>query len=906
MIKRIISLIFLIAVPLLSQPNWQPVQNQQYNMQVIGYLYWDEVKSNNSNDIIGAFVGEECRGIANPQAIPGSEGIFFLTITSNIQNGEIVIIKAFNSNENHIDEIVDSLIFQSALEIGSFDTPADFYAKLPILLPLAPELTSPTNSSINISLTPNLDWNSSSDAESYELQVSESEQFTSSVINQNGLTNTEYSVPTSALSYSKKYYWRVRAVNTAGNSDWSTVWNFTTEAEPIPIPSVPQLVAPADNDTNISLTPILDWNSSSDAVTYELQVSTSEQFGSTVLSQSELTATEYNVEASVLSYSTEYFWRVRAVNTTGNSGWSTVWKFTTAAEPIPLPGVPQLVAPADNATNISLTPTLNWNSSSNAVSFELQVSASEQFVSTVLSQSDLTATEYNVAASVLSYSTEYFWRVRAVNTTGNSAWSTVWSFTTEDEPIPLPGVPQLVAPANNATNISLIPIFDWNSSPDAVTYELQVSESDQFTSTIINQSGLTNTEYSVSASVLNYSTEYHWRVRAVNTTGNSDWSTVWNFTVIDFINSPSNLEGTVQPGKINLTWEDKSNNENYFIIEREKAGLRSFEIIDSVQANVTNYSDELIESNTNYSYRVKAVNDNVESGYTNTLNILSFNTNIIAPASLTAVQLSPGILTVNIMWSIESDNHSGFILERKENESSYLPIAELGETVNEYEDNEIEFGKNYTYRIKAHLDNLYFSDYSNTAVVEVVIPVELTMFSSIQDDDNIILTWETASELNNLGFEVQTLVNNIWEKIGFVEGNGTTTEIHQYSFNHKIRNLRQENVKFRLMQIDYDGSFIITEAIEQNIQPFTYELLQNYPNPFNPSTTIEFSTIEKQLVTLEVFNILGQSIEILLNNEIDGGFHKVQFNGYNLPSGVYYFRLTAGDFVSTKKMLLIK
>ncbi|MBZ0184489.1 MAG: T9SS type A sorting domain-containing protein [Melioribacteraceae bacterium] len=805
MIKRIISLIFLIAVPLLSQPNWQPVQNQQYNMQVIGYLYWDEVKSNNSNDIIGAFVGEECRGIANPQAIPGSEGIFFLTITSNIQNGEIVIIKAFNSNENHIDEIVDSLIFQSALEIGSFDTPADFYAKLPILLPLAPELTSPTNSSINISLTPNLDWNSSSDAESYELQVSESEQFTSSVINQNGLTNTEYSVPTSALSYSKKYYWRVRAVNTAGNSDWSTVWNFTTEAEPIPIPSVPQLVAPADNDTNISLTPILDWNSSSDAVTYELQVSTSEQFGSTVLSQSELTATEYNVEASVLSYSTEYFWRVRAVNTTGNSGWSTVWKFTTAAEPIPLPGVPQLVAPA-----------------------------------------------------------------------------------------------------NNATNISLIPIFDWNSSPDAVTYELQVSESDQFTSTIINQSGLTNTEYSVSASVLNYSTEYHWRVRAVNTTGNSDWSTVWNFTVIDFINSPSNLEGTVQPGKINLTWEDKSNNENYFIIEREKAGLRSFEIIDSVQANVTNYSDELIESNTNYSYRVKAVNDNVESGYTNTLNILSFNTNIIAPASLTAVQLSPGILTVNIMWSIESDNHSGFILERKENESSYLPIAELGETVNEYEDNEIEFGKNYTYRIKAHLDNLYFSDYSNTAVVEVVIPVELTMFSSIQDDDNIILTWETASELNNLGFEVQTLVNNIWEKIGFVEGNGTTTEIHQYSFNHKIRNLRQENVKFRLMQIDYDGSFIITEAIEQNIQPFTYELLQNYPNPFNPSTTIEFSTIEKQLVTLEVFNILGQSIEILLNNEIDGGFHKVQFNGYNLPSGVYYFRLTAGDFVSTKKMLLIK
>ena len=88
--------------------------------------------------------------------------------------------------------------------------------------------------------------------------------------------------------------------------------------------------------------------------------------------------------------------------------------------------------------------------------------------------------------------------------------------------------------------------------------------------------------------------------------------------------------------------------------------------------------------------------------------------------------------------------------------------------------------------------------------------------------------------------------------------------------------------------------------------PATYNLSQNYPNPFNPSTTIEFSLPEKQNVKLEIFNMLGQRIETLINNEVSAGYHKVNFNASRLASGVYIYRIQAGSFATARKMMLIK
>ena len=101
---------------------------------------------------------------------------------------------------------------------------------------------------------------------------------------------------------------------------------------------------------------------------------------------------------------------------------------------------------------------------------------------------------------------------------------------------------------------------------------------------------------------------------------------------------------------------------------------------------------------------------------------------------------------------------------------------------------------------------------------------------------------------------------------------------------------------------EYDGIL----GVENELQPLTYNLEQNYPNPFNPSTTISYSIPASSFVTLKVFDILGNEIKSLVNEEMFVGIYKVEFNAANLPSGVYFYRLQTANFIETRKMVLMK
>ena len=185
------------------------------------------------------------------------------------------------------------------------------------------------------------------------------------------------------------------------------------------------------------------------------------------------------------------------------------------------------------------------------------------------------------------------------------------------------------------------------------------------------------------------------------------------------------------------------------------------------------------------------------------------------------------------------------------------------------------------------------------------VPVELVSFEGSVKDHQIVLSWFTESELNNQGFYIEKSFDVInWEIIGFVNGNGTTTESNSYSFvDRRITDLK---VYYRLKQLDYDGSFTYTKIIEIEIPVNNFLLFQNYPNPFNPTTTMKFALPINSRVKINVYNSLGQLVETLIDKEMESGYHEVNFDASRMASGVYLYQLQAQDYVSVKKMLLLK
>ncbi len=187
-----------------------------------------------------------------------------------------------------------------------------------------------------------------------------------------------------------------------------------------------------------------------------------------------------------------------------------------------------------------------------------------------------------------------------------------------------------------------------------------------------------------------------------------------------------------------------------------------------------------------------------------------------------------------------------------------------------------------------------------------LIPVELFSFSANVVDGKVQLTWKTATEVNNKGFEIQRRNKTEFETIGFVAGNGTTTESRLYSFADN--NATVGKYTYRLKQLDYDGTSSYSNLVEVDLTvPLRFDLAQNYPNPFNPATTIVFQTAEPVNVTLSIYNMLGEEVTVLINNQFtNAGQHSVRFDASDLASGTYIYRITAGKFVQTKKMILLK
>ncbi|HMQ78086.1 MAG TPA: T9SS type A sorting domain-containing protein [Ignavibacteria bacterium] len=187
------------------------------------------------------------------------------------------------------------------------------------------------------------------------------------------------------------------------------------------------------------------------------------------------------------------------------------------------------------------------------------------------------------------------------------------------------------------------------------------------------------------------------------------------------------------------------------------------------------------------------------------------------------------------------------------------------------------------------------------------LPVTLSLFNALSVKNNVKLYWKTEAEINNSGFEIERKPDGgSWLMLAFIAGSGTTNQPVEYTYEDK--KLQSGKYFYRLKQIDYNGNYEYFDLALPVVisKPTDFALGQSYPNPSNPKSNIDFQLPERTLVNISVYNLLGQLVSTLINEEKDAGIYTIEFDGSNLTSGVYFYRINAENFSKTKKMLLVK
>jgi transcriptional regulator CtsR len=419
-----------------------------------------------------------------------------------------------------------------------------------------------------------------------------------------GSGSYSWAVPSTQVSGSD-YRVKITSTSNATYTDTSNA-DLTIKGPP---PSAPTLKSPASGSTVPTRTPRLEWYASSGAVSYGIQVATSSSFTNVVVNETGITNLFYDVLGGTLNWNTIYYWRVNAADGYGStSGWSSSRYFKTAVGPPPTaPG--DLMASPVSSSRIDLT----WQDNSDSeTGFKIERKTGSGSYSQIAT---VGADVKSYSSSGLSANSTYYYRVRAYSAAGNSNYSNEASATTLPPP---PPAPILKSPASGSTVPGLTPRLEWNASNGAVSYGIQVATSSSFTNVVVSVTGITDLYYDVAPGILNWNTNYYWRVNAVNSfDSTSSWSSYRYFktAVGPPPTAPSDLTaGPVSSSRIDLTWQDNSNDETGFKIER-KTGSGSYSQIATVGANVTRYSSSRLGANTTYYYRVRAYKATLNSDY---------------------------------------------------------------------------------------------------------------------------------------------------------------------------------------------------------------------------------------------------------------------------------------------------
>ncbi len=698
------------------------------------------------------------------------------------------------------------------------------------------------------------------------------------------------------------------------------------------IPSAPVLLYPIDGNPNVSKTPTFFWQdtSSSPADSFKIQISDDPTFYSIDFAPYVQAAsgdtTQYTL-TSELNLGSPYYWRVQGFNSSGAGPFSDVDTFRVAISGDSLPPVPQLSYPTNGAIVYTTSPSLNWYLLYNTtgITYDIEFNSTGVFTGTP-TYSNINALNYPLSG--LTEGTKYYWTVRSVRGTDTSAWSVIDSFQVikvDSALIPVPSWP-----IGGAEIYTSSPTLSWyvNGVSAGLNYIVNVDTLSDF-STLSTYSSVSN---SIVVPGLKNGKMYYWRVKSYIGTDTSNWSNIESF----FINSTgialtpilswpiggtlvystsTQLNWYLNGYSSGLTYDIEINESNSFTGTPDYSGIaNNYYIISGL-----NYAK-------NYYWKVRSFDGVAYSNWSaadsfQVIGVDGSNVPILSwPIGGTTVYTSPQQLS----WYLNGP-FAGLTYDVEyNNDSNFTGTPTITGLTSNYTSITLTPGETYYWRVRSY-DGLTYSSWSNVEHFTMysgpdparpVIgnpPSEMTIYTQ-----NPILSWYIPTPISNLTYELEYSQNSSFANSIVIENVDKT--FYQLNNLEKGKSyywrIRSKNESGSYSNFSRTASFTpdqFTDVQDETneVIPDKFYLSQNYPNPFNPSTIIKYGIPKSSFVSIKIYNIIGQQVRALLNEEREAGEYQVEWNGkndygQNVSSSTYIYRIITGDYIKTLKMILLR